>query len=261
MNPEPELIGAIQGWLCTQRQLVCAEELNPESVMARTGVSCTEYAGAVCSVVKLPLALGGGKKRRLRKISSQWARRRPEAIAQHEMVRQVRQEELLQIEQTSSKYRRGIALFGLASTRAVFADAFTGLGQAGLLVRSSVHLDGSVIASLYCVVYPDKLSAYYMAFDDRYAQISPGVWLMIQLMQYAQEQGYQSVDLSRGVSAFKVLFADYTYQQTIRLFGTGPGYLAGRLVHSGANFLDSVRGRMRQRFGISSNETDEQPEE
>lgn len=101
------------------------------------------------------------------------------------------------------------------------APSAVALAADGLALVSVLRLDGEIIAFAYGVRSPTATSSYVLAHDDRFYRFSPGLLLLLRVLEAAAERGDERYDFSIGEAPYKAQWM--TGQQDVRraLWGAG----------------------------------------
>jgi CelD/BcsL family acetyltransferase involved in cellulose biosynthesis len=73
-----------------------------------------------------------------------------------------------------------------------------------------LRLGGAPIAVLFCLRAGKALHAWFVAYDPRHAEYSPGIILFAETIRAAASAGFTELDLGPGDYAFKESFATYS---------------------------------------------------
>ncbi len=92
------------------------------------------------------------------------------------------------------------------------------LHQNGWLNLSFLTVDGQKAAAYLCIHYDNQLWVYNSAWDQAFAEFSPGWVLLGYLVQWAIEQGIQAVDFMRGDEVYKYRFGGRDRQINLAQF-------------------------------------------
>jgi len=79
-------------------------------------------------------------------------------------------------------------------------------------------VDGQKAAAYLCIHYDNQLWVYNSAWDQAFAEFSPGWVLLGYLVQWAIEQGIQAVDFMRGDEVYKYRFGGRDRQINLAQF-------------------------------------------
>lgn len=90
-------------------------------------------------------------------------------------------------------------------------EALPQLARAGTLWLCSLALSGETVAVMYALADPPNrthrtLYVYLPSYSIHHAEIRPGTMLQAMAMEYAAQQGFESVDLLRGDEPYKQLW-------------------------------------------------------
>ena len=72
-----------------------------------------------------------------------------------------------------------------------------------------LRLGGEAIAVLFCLRAGKALHAWFVAYDPKYADYSPGIILFAEVIKAAAAAGFTEMDLGPGDYSFKESFANY----------------------------------------------------
>jgi hypothetical protein len=103
-------------------------------------------------------------------------------------------DEFLALEAAGWKGDAGSALACDAATEALFRESLIGAAERGRLVRLSLRLDGRPIAMLSTFLTPPGAFGFKTAFDEDYAQFSPGFLLEREFLTALQRFGISWCD-------------------------------------------------------------------
>jgi hypothetical protein len=131
-------------------------------------------------------------------------RRQKNRLSEHGVLTFIRQddgegldnwiEEFLALEQSGWKGANGSALACGAETRNLFVEALRGAAAAGQLERLELRLDGKPLAMLVNFLCAPGSFSFKTAFDEDYAQYSPGVQLQIENLALLERPGIDWCD-------------------------------------------------------------------
>ncbi|MFO7566001.1 MAG: GNAT family N-acetyltransferase [Enhygromyxa sp.] len=93
------------------------------------------------------------------------------------------------------------------------------LGPRGAVLLSMLRLDGKVIAYAYGLRGGDITSSYTLAHDEGLAPYSPGLLLLLRVLEAAAARGDPRYDFSLGTAAYKSLWASDEQQVWSVLWG------------------------------------------
>lgn len=82
------------------------------------------------------------------------------------------------------------------------------LAPKGEVVYSHLTLDGRVIACHLGLVSGSDFLWYKPAYDPDFAELSPGLVMLAEIIRMASEAGYRRLDFTRGDEAFKARFSN-----------------------------------------------------
>ena len=103
--------------------------------------------------------------------------------------------ELLALEASGWKGKRGTAMAKKPEVKAAFLEACQLLNAAGKLRFWKLAVDGKPIAATYAIVEGDRAWLHKIAYDETYAKYSPGVLLILHATeQLFAESGISLVD-------------------------------------------------------------------
>jgi len=83
----------------------------------------------------------------------------------------------------------------------------------------TLHVGGTLAAAHLALATPRRLHAWIIGYDASFGRYSPGNVLMMDVVQWAADQGYDSLDLGPGDVPFKRRFAN-------RITEVGSGFVA-----------------------------------
>lgn len=104
--------------------------------------------------------------------------------------------------------------FGRRRTRSPLADARNAELRVAQATRDphglvgSLTLDGTVIAASFNPVYRNRMYCLMTAFDERYAEHSPGVILHMHMIRSCFERGWDPCDFCWGGEPYKYFWTD-----------------------------------------------------
>jgi len=121
----------------------------------------------------------------------------------------------------------GRSLFSTPGVMDFYRDMLKGQGQRGgqrggqqghaRVMLSSIELDGQVIAAHWGVLHERRLYSMLPSYDGAYAGFSPGIHLMIAIMEWCCESGIDVFDFTLGEEAYKEKWANETLCLTNRV--------------------------------------------
>jgi CelD/BcsL family acetyltransferase involved in cellulose biosynthesis len=120
-----------------------------------------------------------------------------------------------------AKRWEGQRVDGFSSQLEFQSTAAAALAADGLALLSTLRLDGEIIAFAYGIRSPTATSSYVLAHDDRFYRFSPGLLLLLQVLEAAAERGDERYDFSVGEAPYKAQWM--TGQQDVHraLWGAG----------------------------------------
>lgn len=98
----------------------------------------------------------------------------------------------------------------------------------GVELLSTLHVDGRLIAFCLGVRLGAGTTGYVMAHDDRLAPYSPGLLLLLRMLEAAGQRCDQRYDFSLGKMSYKALWADSERSVYHALWGRGSRLRASR---------------------------------
>jgi CelD/BcsL family acetyltransferase involved in cellulose biosynthesis len=105
-------------------------------------------------------------------------------------------------------------------------EAAKRLGAQGLVRLSLLRLDGEVIAFAYGVRGATQSTSYVLAHDAAFDVFSPGLLLLIKILEAAAARGDTSYDFSLGNAPYKAMWATGEQRVFSVLLGRGSGLAA-----------------------------------
>ncbi len=88
-----------------------------------------------------------------------------------------------------------------------FERAVEELGDSGFLRLTEVRLDDALIATHLGFCHAGRFTWYKPAFDPEFSKYSPGLVLLVRLLERALEEGAEELDFTIGREDFKLRFA------------------------------------------------------
>lgn len=110
---------------------------------------------------------------------------------------------------------------GFSSHGPFQAQAATRLAQERLALLSSLRLDGEIVAFAYGVRGRAVTSSYVLAHDDRFDRYSPGLLLLLRILEAACRRGDSSYDFSVGDVPYKSLWMTGRQEVYRAIWGRG----------------------------------------
>jgi CelD/BcsL family acetyltransferase involved in cellulose biosynthesis len=188
-------------------------------------------------------------------------RRRSRRLAEHGTVTfgPAELDELLALEATGWKARRGTAIAAHAATRAFYGAITAWAGARGTLRLLALRLDGRPLAVLLGV---EDNGVHYLlkgGFDTAYARYSPGQLVLAEAIRRAFADGLRRVELGAGCDPYKLQWADAVRERVgmhafAPTFGGSLGWVAvarGRPLAERAG-LDGALRPLRDRALLAS---------
>ncbi len=112
--------------------------------------------------------------------------------------------------------------------RAFYRELVHSLAGSGVLNFCRLELDGKPVAYHFGFRYDDKLIWYKPSFDPAYAEHSPGLVLIRNLIDYALRSGCGELDFTIGEEPFKDRFTNQRRANAnVRVFGSRMTYRIG----------------------------------
>jgi CelD/BcsL family acetyltransferase involved in cellulose biosynthesis len=132
---------------------------------------------------------------------------------------------LIELYDTRWRGKRIRAAFGREQHR-LQLEAAQALGARGLVRLSLIRLDGEVIAFAYAMRGATYSTSYVLAHDAAFEVFSPGLLLLVKLLEAAAARGDTCYDFSLGADPYKIMWA--TGEQCVFsvLIGRGAGLAA-----------------------------------
>jgi CelD/BcsL family acetyltransferase involved in cellulose biosynthesis len=127
-------------------------------------------------------------------------------------------EEAMRIEASGWKARRGSTLLRTGRLRAFFHEYARRLAAKGRLRIAYLRVDGVGIAMQLIVVQARKFWIYKVGYDEKWAEHSPGVQLMWDVMRHACESRMAGVELLGKVEDWLNIWADDVRQYRTLIF-------------------------------------------
>jgi CelD/BcsL family acetyltransferase involved in cellulose biosynthesis len=134
-------------------------------------------------------------------------------------------EDVLEIERWSWKHGSGTSFLTEPGVKDFYSRLADLCAQRAWLRLHFLYLDGRPVAHCYAVVYRNELLALKTSFDQRLANLSPGLALMLWLVENAFHEGLAAVDLLGHSDRWKVEMANEE-QAYVDLCVYGRGNLA-----------------------------------
>src|SRR5581483_3007916 len=175
------------------------------------------------------------QKRRERKIAQNFRRRRVECFSGKQIERLVQDAE--QVAKKSYQRSLNVGFSDSPEIRARLAyDAMK-----GWLAGYILYLDEEPCAFWIGSLRNGVFLSNYLAFDPAYSQFSPGMYLMIKVMEaLSSESGLRAdrIDFGVGDAVYKRRLSNHNRKEALlHLFAPRPGPILGNLLHSTMGFL------------------------
>lgn len=139
------------------------------------------------------------------------------------------------------------SLFRDERQRAFYAALAQRLGATDWLLLSSVELDGESIALHYGFDYEGTVTWYKPSFESRYAEHSPGLLLIQQLIEDALKRSRRQIDFTIGDEPFKQRFANCERSNVfLGVYHSRSAYAAALLVRSARRWAGRFLRRVRR---------------
>lgn len=119
-----------------------------------------------------------------------------------------------EIERMSPKAERLKTIFGDENARRFFREIAQTLSEKGWLVLSLLKMNGRPIAYDFSFLFNDTFFGYNSAYDRRYAELSPGVFLLENILKNLFQTSVKEADLYRGGESYKKKWTESTRGQT-----------------------------------------------
>lgn len=117
---------------------------------------------------------------------------------------------------------------GFAENVGFQLSAARALATAGLALLSTLRLDGEIVAFAYGIRGCDYTSSYVLAHDDRFRLYSPGLLLLLRILEAACDRRDPLYDCSLGDAPYKALWMTGEQQVYRMLWGRGRRLHAAR---------------------------------
>lgn len=147
--------------------------------------------------------------------------------------------------------RNKSGLFDHPGVGEFFRTMATGEAARNRLFLTWLTCGDDIAATILGLRHRDILHLPFWTYDDRFARYSPGNVLMVNVIQWAIDEGFRRIDFRQGKSSFKVKYANETRSCDEYTFAPS---LPGRLVEAG--FI-GTRALWRQFRRGDSNEISE----
>lgn len=95
------------------------------------------------------------------------------------------------------------------------------LGPDGRALLSTLRLDGEIIAFAYGLRGVDFTSSYVLAHDERFDRYSPGLLLLLRVLEAGAERGDALYDFSLGDAPYKSLWVTREQEVVRAIWGSG----------------------------------------
>jgi CelD/BcsL family acetyltransferase involved in cellulose biosynthesis len=130
-----------------------------------------------------------------------------------------------EIQQKSHKTEYRKTIFGDEDARQFYRDLSRALSERGWLMLSLLKMRGQPIAYDFSFLMNDSFYGCYSAYDERYSELSPGIFLMERILKNLFQTGVKEADLYRGGEHYKRKWTQLTKQQMrLRVFKRGSLY-------------------------------------
>jgi CelD/BcsL family acetyltransferase involved in cellulose biosynthesis len=138
------------------------------------------------------------------------------------------------------------SLFRLDYNRNFYRELTRNLAPRGGVIFSVLRLNGRPVAHHFGLRSRNDLLWYKPSFDTALAECSPGEVLLKNLISYAQEKGFASLDFTRGAEAFKSRFSSQVdYNQNILWVRSSFNRMVTRVERSLRSAARRLRARVR----------------
>jgi len=134
-------------------------------------------------------------------------------------------EDVLEVERWSWKHGSGTSFLTEPGVKGFYSRLADLCAERAWLRLHFLYLDGRPVAHCYAVVYRNELLALKTSFDQRLGNLSPGLALMLSLVENAFHEGLAVVDLLGHSDRWKVEMANEE-QAYVDLCVFGRGNLA-----------------------------------
>lgn len=236
-----------RAWLCNIPSQSSTVSLLREA-QAHTGLYLVDEALVACPALQI-----ASEQQAARALIAKYSLRRPlNWFAKHGQVRFRHVADLAEIESLLPAFfdqhrrrwanTRNHSLFGSAAQQAFYRALARAAHSAGWLLFSVVELDGRPIAFHFGFDYRGTIVWYKPAFEIRYAERSPGLLLIRQLIEDALQRGRSEIDFTIGDEPFKERFANRLRQNVFI------GMYHSRLLHLAALAVRDARRGLGRRL-------------
>lgn len=136
-------------------------------------------------------------------------------------------EQAARVEAAGWKRKKGSALLINLKLRSFFLEYAKWAANQDMLRIFFLHIDGQVAAMQMCVEYADKLWVLKIGYDEKWSACSPGVLLMKYALQYAFENGLESIEFLGSKEPWLEVWTNeyHTYSSMVFYPYTVPGVL------------------------------------
>jgi CelD/BcsL family acetyltransferase involved in cellulose biosynthesis len=132
-------------------------------------------------------------------------------------------EEVLQVEASGWKGRRGTAIASRAETRRFYAEVASWAAERGWLRLSFLRLDGRPVACDYSIVFDGSWYSLKSGYDEDYRACGPGALLLREQLRHCFESGAACLELLGTEDPFKRSWTDRSCERTrVHAFKRGP---------------------------------------
>jgi CelD/BcsL family acetyltransferase involved in cellulose biosynthesis len=116
--------------------------------------------------------------------------------------------DVLEIERHSWKEDEGTSFTAETALERFYLDLACRCAERGWLRLHLLHLDGKPVAHAFAVLYRSEMLAIKTSYDQRFSELSPGVTLMLTLIERACAEGATAVDFLGAESRWKAEMAN-----------------------------------------------------
>jgi CelD/BcsL family acetyltransferase involved in cellulose biosynthesis len=120
-------------------------------------------------------------------------------------------EEMIMIEQQSTKKRRQMDLFSSQENREIYKNMIAGFGEKVSICF--LYYENQPIAYSFNFTYKKRFIFFQIAYLFAFRKFSPGKQLVVHLLKFLKEQKIEVFDFSGGISSYKQEFAPEFYMQ------------------------------------------------
>jgi CelD/BcsL family acetyltransferase involved in cellulose biosynthesis len=123
------------------------------------------------------------------------------------------------IEKESWKGSRNSGIFSKSHSRDFHREIFKDFSKKSWMDLSLLSVDGVPVAFVYNFLYRKRSYNYSVAFDKKYAVLSPGTMLMLWALKDSAQQDISEYDFVRGEGEWKTKLTNaFKMHQRVRIF-------------------------------------------